>query len=140
MSNYIIQITNHQATNISSNIVLYISVFFLLLYFHYNISQSLYLSYLFQIFSPRLYTHKHTHTLYLYTISLHSRCFKYVHRPPKSILTLFLSISLFLCTPIHHYVPQLLLHYVILIRIIGINMVSFNSHYCFGHSLRLLLY
>jgi len=113
-----------------------IFIFFLLLYFHSNISQSLYLSYLFRIFSPRLYTHTHSHYTsiqYPYTpVALST----FIDHLNQFSLSLFIS----LCTLIHHYVPQLLLHYIISICIIGINMVSYNSHYYFGHSLRLLLY
>lgn len=93
------QPTFHQ-TSLSLYIYIFIIYFFLLPYFHYNISQSLHIPFIFipNILSEAQYTNTHTHKhihiiLSLYTIYLHSRFFKYVHRPPKSIFSISLSLS-----------------------------------------------
>lgn len=85
------QPTFHQ-TSLSLSIYIYYIYFFLLPYFHYNISQSLHIGtfHIYTEYSLRGSIHIHV-ILSLYTISLHSRFFKYVHRPPKSIISLSLS-------------------------------------------------
>lgn len=65
------QPTFHQ-TSLSLSIYIFIKYFFLLPYFHYNISQSLHIRFIFipNILSEAQYTHTHTHAYILFYLHI----------------------------------------------------------------------